>query len=87
MRKRGHHTRVASAETAKEILARILEDDDEGRTRLERVAKKLGVSVDTALDACLAIGTSKVTGEPVPAATVECLAKRGLMILGKRELN
>ena len=47
----------------------------------------MGISVDTVLEAAMALFNREVSGEPIPPDTVENLAKRGVMILGKRELN
>jgi hypothetical protein len=90
MRKRGHHTKPDAqadhATGARPVYVRIAVDTDDARD-FERLAKRLGVSVDTLLNKGMALAMMELTGELPDAKTVEWFAKRRMSILRKQDLN
>ena len=65
---------------------RYLFDEADARA-LELHAKRLGLSTSTMLGAAMDLCYRDLTGEPLHPTTVEKLARRGVSILGKRDLN
>jgi hypothetical protein len=87
MSKRDRNTmRVRARASDKETKDYVAVDDDDFRN-LNRLANRFGVTVDTLLNAAIALLNREVSGEPIPASTVEYLAKRGFSILDKKDLN
>jgi hypothetical protein len=70
----------------KKVHATLPVDADDAR-ELRRHARRLGVSVDTLLEAAMTLCVRELSGQPIPAKTVEYLAKRGVSILRKDDLN